>query len=324
LTDDGELSAITPRSFCNGTYFKDFRRQFFSSMVLEAAHVFVSRRKAFAEDSVLQENVIFAARKTETRPDVISVHSSDGPGVGMTEYLVPYTAAISSHDREMVIHLPTDEVGMRAIELVTAQPAQLPQLGLSVSTGPVVDFRARDHICDEPKETAVPLLYPAHFTPNGIEWPTKSRKPNAIVDSPETAWSLIPVGNYVLVKRFSSKEEKKRIVARVLESSQFSVHSFIGLENHLNFFHGGGQGLDIHLCFGLAAYLNSTVVDVYFRQFNGHTQVNAGDLRMMRYPPLDSLRQLGIVLQQDRTALYQQERVDELVRQIAQKDFTRK
>jgi adenine-specific DNA-methyltransferase len=43
LSNSGELSAITPRSFCNGTYFKDFRQKFFSSMTLQSAHVFVSR-----------------------------------------------------------------------------------------------------------------------------------------------------------------------------------------------------------------------------------------------------------------------------------------
>ena len=44
---------------------------------------------------------------------------------------------------------------------------------------------------------------------------------------------------------------------------------------------------------GLAAFLNSTPVDVYFRQFNGHTQVNATDLRSLGYPTREQLEQLG-------------------------------
>ena len=44
---------------------------------------------------------------------------------------------------------------------------------------------------------------------------------------------------------------------------------------------------------GLAVWLNSTVVDVAFRQFSGHTQVNATDLRSMRYPTAVELAQLG-------------------------------
>ena len=44
---------------------------------------------------------------------------------------------------------------------------------------------------------------------------------------------------------------------------------------------------------GLAMFLNSTLVDVYFRQFNGHTQVNATDLRSLRYPTRHQLERLG-------------------------------
>lgn len=51
-----------------------------------------------------------------------------------------------------------------------------------------------------------------------------------------------------------------------------------------------GQG---QLARGLAAFLNGTLVDAYFRQFNGHTQVNATDLRSMSYPTLEQLRRLG-------------------------------
>jgi adenine-specific DNA-methyltransferase len=330
LGQGGELAAITPRSFCNGTYFKDFRRRLFSSMVLEAAHVFVSRQKAFSEDSVLQENVIFAARKTKAHPGCVSVRTSDGPGSAPTENLVPYSTVLAPHDRDMVIHLPANDAGIQAMEFVTALPERLESVGLSVSTGPVVDFRARKYLCVEPSDNTVPLLYPAHFSRNGIEWPKQGRKPNAIVVSPQTAWSLVPTGNYVLVKRFSSKEEKKRITARVLESNQLPPYSHVGLENHLNFLHSEGRGLDSDLSFGLATYLNSTVVDVYFRQFNGHTQVNAGDLRMMRFPDVVTLRQLGVAAQEDRAAMYDQERVDELVQQVIgswrdhSNDFTKK
>ena len=43
------------------------------------------------------------------------------------------------------------------------------------------------------------------------------------------------------------------------------------------------------LACGLALYLNSTVVDQFFRMFNGHTQVNATDLRALPYPSLRSV-----------------------------------
>jgi adenine-specific DNA-methyltransferase len=67
LKNDGELVAITPRSFCNGPYFKAFRYEFFSRISLRAIHVYESRSHAFRNDEVLQENMIFRGVKTRVR-----------------------------------------------------------------------------------------------------------------------------------------------------------------------------------------------------------------------------------------------------------------
>ena len=53
----------------------------------------------------------------------------------------------------------------------------------------------------------------------------------------------------------------------------------LGFENHLNVLHEDKHGLPEKLAYGLAAFLNTTAVDENFRRFNGHTQVNATDLR---------------------------------------------
>ncbi|MGH2706783.1 MAG: SAM-dependent methyltransferase, partial [Actinomycetota bacterium] len=58
-------------------------------------------------------------------------------------------------------------------------------------------------------------------------------------------------------------------------------------------FHQRNAGLPANLAWGLATFLNSTPVDQLFRQFNGHTQVNATDLRSLRYPSTDDLTALG-------------------------------
>lgn len=63
LEPGGELVAITPRSFCNGSYYEPFRRLMLDLSALLAIHVFESRRSAFRDDDVLQENVIFHLRR---------------------------------------------------------------------------------------------------------------------------------------------------------------------------------------------------------------------------------------------------------------------
>ena len=67
----------------------------------------------------------------------------------------------------------------------------------------------------------------------------------------------------------------------------------LGLENHLNVYHENKHGLPETLARGLAIYLNTTGVDENFRRSSGHTQVNATDLKMMKYPSRKALMALG-------------------------------
>jgi hypothetical protein len=170
---------------------------------------------------------------------------------------------------------------------------RLEELGISVSTGPVVDFRLKDELRADPEAGTVPLLYPGHFGPNGLDWPKPGfKKANAIRYTPKTTKWLFPTGYYAVVRRFSSKEERRRIVASVVEPSALPAE-MIGFENHLNVLHQKRRPLDEDMARGLVVYLNTTVVDQAFRRFNGHTQVNATDLRTMRFPSCGALIELG-------------------------------
>jgi adenine-specific DNA-methyltransferase len=97
---------------------------------------------------------------------------------------------------------------------------------------------------------------------------------------------------YVLTRRFTAKEEPRRVVAALYDPTLLS-EPLVGFENHLNYYHRDGNGLPMDLARGLVAYLNSTFVDAYFRQFNGHTQVNATDLRNLKYPTKAQLEAFG-------------------------------
>lgn len=78
----------------------------------------------------------------------------------------------------------------------------------------------------------------------------------------------------------------------------------------MNYFHANGRGLERSLAVGLYVFLNSTVVDQYFRRFSGHTQVNATDLRTLTYPDRDTLQAMG----RDLTTLaLSQVEIDQLV-----------
>jgi adenine-specific DNA-methyltransferase len=294
LGPSGELVAITPRSFCNGPYFEHFRKNFLKVMSLRRLHVFDTRNKAFGDDAVLQENIIMSAIKSAEKPDTVTISSSAGPlDELILTHEVFYNQVIHPDDPHSFIRVVQDQLSQQVVDNMALFQTSLGDLGLTVSTGKVVDFRALDFLRPAPETNTIPLLFPTHVSYGSVTWPKlDSKKPNALVDTQETKVLQVPNEHYVLVKRFSAKEEKKRIVAAVYDPRNMPGQS-VGFENHLNYFHQGGRGLDPVLAKGLAVYLNSTLVDSYFRQFNGHTQVNATDLRNIKYPTVAQLKSLG-------------------------------
>ena len=122
----------------------------------------------------------------------------------------------------------------------------------------------------------------------------EGKKANAIMVNDDTRGWLMPNGFYCVVRRFSSKEERRRIAANVIRPDDFPPGTeFLGLENHVNVFNAKRRGLPEAIAYGMAAYMNTSAVDEAFRRFSGHTQVNAGDLKAMRYPSRELLEELG-------------------------------
>jgi adenine-specific DNA-methyltransferase len=291
MAPGGEIVAIIPRSFCNGLYYKPFREWMLAKASVEHIHLFHSRTSAFNDDEVLQENVIIKLVRGKKQGEVTITTASDTSFSDLRAYDYPFAEIVHDGDEQKFIHVPvapshSDQDGVPLAE------RSLEEIGLEVSTGPVVDFRLTEYLRDNPEEGTVPLLYPTHFVNGQLEWPRQSKKPNALVDHPEIKKWLYPTGFYTVVRRFSSKEERRRIVAHVVDPSAFRAH-MIGFENHLNVFHSGKRGIKRDVAHGLAVFLNSTAVDDYFRRFSGHTQVNATDLRLLRYPCRRDLEELG-------------------------------
>jgi adenine-specific DNA-methyltransferase len=311
LEEGAELVAITPRSFANGPYFRAFRTFLLDRIALRRLHVFDSRSRAFRDDAVLQENVILHAEKTSASPERVTITASATPSDPIRSRELPWGRVVYEHDAERFIHLVETDEGAEAAAQVARFGDRLADLGLSVSTGPVVDFRATAFLRHARSEGAVPLLYPTHLDGGTIRWPRGRAKWNALALTEESISLTVPSGDYVLVKRFTAKEERRRVVAAVLEADRIGTER-IGLENHLNLFHKDGRGLPLDLARGLAIYLNSTLVDMYFRQFSGHTQVNAADLRNIPYPRRDQLQAVGRAAA---TSALGQEDVDRLVEQ---------
>ncbi len=289
LKNGGALTAITPRSFMNGPYFFEFRKDLLKNLDLKRIHLFDSRSSLFSDTGVLQENVIFSGKKQIQQTKVKVTISKDQATTFVTN-TYDFKQIVLPDDSQRFIRLPSDSHTQEVIDIVESLPCTIADLGLTVSTGRVVDFRVKEFLSLQPEESHVPLIYPGNFSSGLIDWPLEIKKPQSISEDLEAL--LLPNEMFVLIKRFSSKEERRRIVAAVWDPKQ-STSKYVGFENHLNVIHSSNLGLPKDLAVGLSYWLNSSLVDKYFRVFSGHTQVNATDLRSMKFPSLAVLKEIG-------------------------------
>ena len=160
LNPGGQLVAITPRSFCNGPYFRAFRRDLLENSALCRIHLFEARNKAFRDTGVLQENVVVHLVKSSPQAAVII---STSPGSGeedVHEERVPFARVVRPDDPDAFIRITSGDPAVAAATRMAGLECSLPDTGAEVSTGRVVDFRVREHLRESVADGTVPLLYP--------------------------------------------------------------------------------------------------------------------------------------------------------------------
>lgn len=300
LRPGGQLVAITPRSFCSGLYFREFRRWFFERMALRHIHLFESRTETFKEADVLQESVITLCEKAPRGKHFVSVSTSHGSDLGgsndATEY--PGSCIIHNRDSDFIIRIPNSSADAKIMDAVEAWSSTFVERGLRISTGPVVTFRATQFLLDNADDPdAVPLLFPHNVRPFETRWPVaKSGKPTAFRACDGSEKLLLDARNYVLLRRFSAKEELRRLTASRFLPGHGAWPARIAIENHLNYIYLARRNLTETETLGLTAIFNSALLDRYFRTVSGNTQVNATEIRAMPFPSLEDIAQIGVIV----------------------------
>jgi adenine-specific DNA-methyltransferase len=296
LKPGGEIVAITPRSFCNGLYFRGFRHWYFERVALDHIHIFESRTETFKHSNVLQESIITKVHRLGSPSATIAVTASFAADLtdGLQRSEVPAGDILDNSSGDYVVRIPGGEGDREIMQLVESFPLRFCETGLQISTGPVVLFRASEFLlADATHESGVPLLHPHNVKPFATTWPlAKNGKHQAFECCEDSLRLLVPAKNYVLIKRFSAKEEKRRLTAACLLKADFPF-PYLGIENHVNYVYHVQRDLTEDEVYGIAALFNSALIDRYFRTISGNTQVNATEIRAMNFPELRLLGRIG-------------------------------
>ena len=289
LRVDGELVYIIPRSWTSGAYFRKFREKFLADGVLEHIHLFVSRDKVFEKEMVLQETIIIKVKKTKRKPKniIVTTTNCNADFSDITSFEAPYSMVVSGEAR--YVYLVTGQEEINILQCVNQWGETLPSLGMRMKTGLTVDFRNRDVLRNKAEENTVPLFYAQHIKDGKVNFPIGKENEYIVT---EQKGLLQKNENYLFVKRFTAKEEHRRLQCGVYLAKNNPEYTEISTQNKLNFI-CGTHGLSECTVYGLYVLFNSTLYDGYYRILNGSTQVNSTEVNSMPIPPLSIIEKMG-------------------------------
>ncbi len=293
LKENGQMVYIIPRSWTSGAYFKRFREYFLTEGKLEHIHLFVSRDKVFDKEDVLQETIIIKVKKSLKVPENVTITSSrsNNDFADSTTLDVPYDLVVSGED--YYVYLVTDEEEVTVLKKLHKFDKTLPDIGLKMKTGLTVDFRNRDVLRDKEEEGAIPLFYSQHIQKGRIKFPIQKEHEYVVTDQ---SGLMQDNRNYLFVKRFTAKEERRRLQCGVYLSKNFPQYKKISTQNKINFVDGLLSEMSECLVYGLYVLFNSTIYDEYYRILNGSTQVNSTEINSMPVPNLECIQEMGRLL----------------------------
>ncbi len=296
LKEQGEMVYIIPRSWTSGAYFKKFRKKLLYEGALEHIHLFVSREKIFDNENVLQETIIIKMKKTYVKPDTVSITTSQNNSdfSEITSFQAQYSDVVKGDDCYVYLISNKDEI--EALNTINQWKDTLPSVGLRMKTGLTVDFRNRESLRNVKEEKAVPLFFSQHIQNGKVVFPIGKDHEYIVT---EQKGLLQNNTNYLFVKRFTAKEEQRRLQCGVYLSRKYPEYKQISTQNKINFICGLHELSDC-IVYGLYVIFNSSLYDLYYRVLNGSTQVNSTEINSMPIPPIKTIESMGKELLQSR------------------------
>ena len=282
LRRGGKFAFITPRSWTSGSYYKAARKHILMNLNISDLILFESRNNVFESEDVLQETLITIGCKDTLQNKTVNVYYSNGSLQDL--YLTEAPAStIKCVGKDNYLLLPISEHDLEIVQNMASKTDTFESLGYCFKTGPVVEFRNKKAISNEPKDGFVPMYRSANIVNGTFVFPVSTPKPQYIDATKEKL--LLPDTNTVLLKRLSSKEEKRRLQSCVYYGKNNNKNSYISIENHVNYvIHTDGSPLIDEEAEWIQQILASDEYDTYYRLINGSTQVNATELNQL---PLD-------------------------------------
>ena len=228
--------------------------------------------------------MIVKVKKTTEKPREIRMSSSATSDFSDIKYYkVDYNTVVAPNN---FVFLVTNEKEAEVLNRVNNQNCTLETDNLRMRTGIIVDFRTREVLRDNDEDGSFPLFYSHHIKDGKVTWPA-GREAEYIVTDKKSY--LQENTDYIFVKRFTAKEEKRRLQCGIYLKADHSEYQYISTQNKINYIKCDNP----EIAYGLYVILNSSLYDAYYRILNGSTQVNSTEINLMPVPSKEKIQQMG-------------------------------
>lgn len=292
--NEGNLIYITPRSWTSGLYFRKFREYLLNNVSIQKLHLYSSRNKVFDKESILQEIMITSAIKRKEQEKVVEIRTTESSSSyeQVSKMKIPVEQCISYSDNLNVI-IPTNQEDVEALKFVSKYKQTPRNLGFQFKTGQVIEFRNTKYLKFKKGAKSIPLIHSCNIKDGKVDFKAKKEKPRYYNIDKNNETYKIKNRNMLLVKRFTSKEENRRLQLAVNIQSDNPDILFFATENHLNYMiKNNGEPSKCEI-YGIYTILSSKKWDSYYRLISGNTQVNAEELNNMPMPDIETIQHIG-------------------------------
>ena len=163
---------------------------------------------------------------------------------------VDYSTIVFSEEK--YVFLPTNDRELEIIESICPLHYTLPEIGLKMKTGLTVVFRNRELLRSAPGNGVVPLFFPQHIQDGIVNFPIN--KGDEFITS-ELTGLIQKNKNYLFVKRFTAKEEKRRLQVGIYLSDRLPEYDYISTQNKINFIDSiDDSDIPLNTVYGLYVY----------------------------------------------------------------------
>lgn len=276
LKKHGLSAFIIPRSWMSGAYFYRLRNFMLAEGSLMEVHSFKERTNIFGTTKVMQELVIVLFYKGGLDHirfwQLPNVHQLDQ---GQAVDIPTYQAVTGAEKR--VYNLVT-AADLHALKWAQSLPSTFAHTCLRMKTGLTVAYRNKEFLVQEPQVNTAPIFFADNLRHHTVKI---GRKGPQFLKAARSGLLQTNM-DYIFVKRFSTKEESRRIQTAYYSAADYPVYREISTDNKLDFVIA--TNLNLSILRGAFLVLSSTQFDRYYRLVNGNTQVNATEVNDMKFP----------------------------------------